>query len=69
MEWVSVKERLPDIGAPVIVCREQDKGRFVVEQGYRRLNGFWKVFGANTKRVTHWMPMPEPPEAVKRDGK
>lgn len=57
-EWISVKERLPDRFAPVIVCRAGGK----VEQGHRDVGDWWRVYGTRTKHVTHWMPMPEPPE-------
>lgn len=64
--WIDVKKRLPDVGVRVIVCR--DKGK--VEQGiYLGVNGWWKVYGTNTKSVTHWMPMPEPPRGVKELNK
>lgn len=56
--WISVKDRLPDRFEPVIVCREAGK----VEQGHRDVKDWWKVYGARTKRVTHWMPLPEPPK-------
>lgn len=23
---------------------------------------WWRVYGTRTKSVTHWMPMPDPPE-------
>ena len=64
MEWISVKDRLPDAFCPVIVYR---KGR--VEQGARDVNGWWKVYGTRTKSVTHWMPLPEPPSEEIAIGK
>ena len=60
--WISVKDRLPDSFKPVIVCREKAKGEFIVEQGHRDVNGWWKVYGTRAKSVTHWMPLPEPPK-------
>ena len=62
--WISVKDRLPDSFKPVIVCREKAKGEFIVEQGHRDVNGWWKVYGTRTKSVTHWMPLPEPPKEL-----
>lgn len=56
--WINVKDRLPEEFAPVIVCRKGGK----VESGMLDVNGWWKVYGTRTKNVTHWMPMPEPPE-------
>lgn len=62
MRWISVKDRLPDSFKPVIVCREKAKGEFIVEQGHRDVNGWWKVYGTRTKNVSYWMPLPEPPK-------
>lgn len=57
--WIPVSDRLPKVGMRVIVCRDEGK----VEQGiFLGASGFWKVFGANTKKVTHWQPLPEPPK-------
>ena len=60
--WISVEDRLPDSFKPVIVCREKAKGEFIVDQGHRDVNGWWKVYGTRTKNVSYWMPMPEPPK-------
>lgn len=56
--WISVADRLPETGVPVIVCREGGK----VEQGAKDVMDWWRVYGTRTKRVTHWMPLPEPPK-------
>lgn len=56
--WIPVTERLPETMQPVIVCRECGK----VEQGYKDVGDWWKVYGTRTKHVTHWMPLPQPPE-------
>ena len=58
--WISVADRLPEKGVPVIVCREGGK----VEQGAKDVMDWWRVYGTRTKRVTHWMPLPEPPKEV-----
>ena len=61
LRWISVTDRLPETNKAVIVCRKDGR----VEQGiFRGVNGWWKVYGTNTKSITHWMPMPEPPEEV-----
>lgn len=61
MEWISVKDILPEKFTAVIVYRTRKGKSPIVEQGTMELNGWWKVFGTRTKSVTHWMPMPEPP--------
>lgn len=57
-KWISVEERLPAPFEAVIVCRRGGK----VEQGYKAVGDWWRVYGTRTKNVTHWMPLPEPPE-------
>ncbi|MFR8002510.1 MAG: DUF551 domain-containing protein [Hydrogeniiclostridium sp.] len=59
--WISVEERLPERFEPVLVCREKN-GSPYVEQGYKDVGEWWKVYGTRTKQITHWMPLPEPPE-------
>lgn len=59
--WISVKDRLPEHFEPVLICREKN-GSPYVEQGYKDVGEWWKVYGTRTKQVTHWMPLPEPPE-------
>jgi len=55
-EWISVKERLPEIGVMVLVHRLE--GYYSVDQ-YRQLHGEIRSFMYN---VTHWMPLPSPPK-------
>lgn len=62
-KWISVKERLPDFGIPVLICWD----------GYTDIAEYWcgmvcpkwrtQHYGTvNLTSVTHWMPLPEPPE-------
>ena len=60
--WISVKDDLPPRLEPVLVCRRSRRGNRVVEQGIRDVDDRWKVYGTKTGGVTHWMPLPEPPE-------
>ena len=61
---ISVQDKLPPLGQPVIVYREYAWGEAKVEQGCRDLGGWWRVYGTRTKRITHWMPLPQPPKEV-----
>lgn len=63
--WISVDDKLPDRFQPVIICREKNRGEYIVEQGMRDIGDWWKVYGTRTKKVLYWMPMPEPPEKDK----
>lgn len=65
-EWISVKERLPEGGYLLLAVRYptasetilgscDSDGNFIDEDGYyfgHQRNGI----------VTHWMPLPKPPE-------
>ena len=65
-KWISVKERLPVKQFGVIVRT----GHNLVTTGWRSYHvdvkggELWEVDGAHNYRndVTHWMPLPEPPE-------
>jgi hypothetical protein len=59
-KWISVKDRLPDDSIPstFYLC---------YWNGYIRVCKYWrtrKVFEhrGKTVKVTHWMPLPEPPK-------
>ena len=61
MEWIRVEDRLPEGFVRVIVCVRGevrcaiwDKTRFNEDEYY---NG-----SIQPKAVTHWMPLPEPPD-------
>ena len=55
-EWISVKDRLPKPFESVLVFRD---GKISID--YSEENG-WFAYDFNGKRVTHWMPLPEPPK-------
>lgn len=65
--WISVEDELPPIGHRVIVFREYEWGEVRVEQGIRDIDGWWRVYGTRTKKVSHWMPLPAPPEGQDHD--
>ena len=56
-KWISVEERLPEQYATVIIWRDDCKNASI---GWL-ISGYWSV--PKGVRVTHWMPLPEPPEA------
>lgn len=50
------------ISDPVIVCVECENGERIVRTA-NTVDGVWKVKGIFFScRVTHWMPLPQPPE-------
>lgn len=54
--WIPVSERLPEDDSHVLVAR---KNGDVDTDMY--IKSWWKVDPAE-RRVTHWMPLPEPPK-------
>ena len=60
--WIPVSERLPEDGETVLTYKN---GQFDVLKYEMRRNG-WICGGWFWSRatVTHWMPLPEPPEEV-----
>lgn len=64
-EWISVKDRLPEKNSIVLVC--MDNGQYkVVLTSHLSSNGEWILYDKNRK-VTHWMPFPEPPKEGTHD--
>lgn len=67
-EWISVEERLPEMGKDVLCYCEFgiSKGMTVAGRFYANETVIrWMSFETedNTKyRITHWMPLPEPPK-------
>ena len=61
-EWISVKDKLPNIGIEVLVATRTKKGFRAVDKGY-----YWddRWVHRGTSEVTHWMPRPELPEEDK----
>ena len=67
-EWVSVNERLPDIGQRVLT----QKGGYVTicslyrrGQGKMRWNDGRRL--SDLEHYTHWMPIPQPPSKAQDD--
>ncbi|HHW4873787.1 DUF551 domain-containing protein [Escherichia coli] len=62
--WISCSERMPDDGQHVIILCD---GAFVLYAQYRDGEFFDVVrngeefFETQSRNVTHWMPLPEPP--------
>ena len=61
--WVSAKDRLPEKNVPVLVWEKQ--GFAYVDR--LEAECAWQIASTHHAIVTHWMPLPEPPEEVKRE--
>lgn len=63
--WVSVEDRLPEVGKDVLVCTT---GGVMLLPHHTIKNSttgeiHWLAYGEpyDVKGITHWMPLPEPP--------
>lgn len=66
MEWISVKDRLPENTGDVLIY-----GRFTIDCPRRVYEAFYDKkrdkftrLYINSKDVTHWMPLPDPPKTT-----
>lgn len=65
MKWISTKKKLPEPRADVLAVSVTRLGdffsvdvlRYSDGDWWRSMDGVWPFF------VTHWMPLPEPPES------
>ena len=68
--WISVKDKLPENNVTVLAYCEKTKKYFIGNRSccYFSKEAYWRHEGARgamytvTSKVTHWMPLPEPPE-------
>jgi len=62
MEWISVKDKLPNKNE-LVLCRVNDFGNEFTCIGEHSVTGaFWFQFSYQSlDKVTHWMPLPKPP--------
>ena len=63
-EWVSVDDRLPDAGGYVVCIEKRNPfSRFMPMVARIEKNGWANpITEQYISEVTHWMPLPEPPE-------
>lgn len=61
MEWISVEDRLPDTCGDFLVWMPKSNH---IAWAFLNSDKRWAASGFNNfyAGVTHWMPLPEPPE-------
>lgn len=62
-QWIPVSERLPEESGMYIVTANDRHAQRVSFVQWQKKNRMWNLTGARSYwRVTHWMPLPEPPK-------
>jgi hypothetical protein len=61
-KWVSVYDRLPDNTKAVLVCIVSTQGPSFFEIDHYVNGEFHFQALSKCNKVTHWMPLPEPPK-------
>lgn len=71
MEWISVKDRLPNDGVSVLVTVDLKHRKFVgvffhhkhpLHDEKKWISESQPDYDYGYENVTHWMPLPEPPK-------
>ena len=62
--WISVKDKLPDNNIEVLLYVNDGLGMYVSHGYYdsEREHAKWRECSLNLMTVTHWRPLPKPPE-------
>lgn len=67
-EWISVKDRLPEVGQKVLVCDvgpDSDHGIRALSLECDEKGTYWDDgdgWWFEPEDMSHWMPLPEPPK-------
>jgi len=76
-EWVSVEDRLPEVGSEryLILCKGGNRrlSYYWWNDGQRDVSDWQRVEGRGSVtdygyEVTHWQPLPPPPESTQQEG-
>lgn len=60
--WIPVEERLPEDGKNVLIFVSTMSSWWHVEVDWRTGNSWHNNAETDWNKITHWMPLPEPPE-------
>ena len=59
MKWISVNDKLPENDNSVLVAFDN---RTVDHDWYDKEFNHWSRLRYDTRKITHWMPLPNQPE-------
>ena len=64
-DWISVEDRLPEADGLVLIhAPSVQEGilPYIDTAWYEKITGWCLIFKWQTRQVTHWQPLPEPPK-------
>ncbi len=61
-DWIKVEDRLPEEGVSVLVSYHGLGPTIAYPIGTKGILQWWHSAGHHAINVTHWQPLPEPPE-------
>lgn len=61
VNWISVEDKLPNDREIVIIYWEYQGVKKITSGSYNAICDYWQHGGATQLKVSHWMPLPEPP--------
>lgn len=66
-EWINVKDKLPPFNTDVLTIDFNSKWPDICvavrnDQSMIEEPDYWSCYYGQRENVTHWMPLPEPPE-------
>ena len=66
MGWIKCSERLPEEGQKIIIFMPNFINGSWTETAFFGSNGSWclsaSILSIEKTKITHWMPLPDPPE-------
>ena len=64
MEWISVKERLPQATGKYLCAVKDKRGNLwtIASDWSLEMKSWFGDYGEIKNKVTHWMPLPDPPK-------
>lgn len=71
MNWISVKEKMPEFEMPVLICEEDNPDSQIIgklyQVVYKKDSNLCYFIGINDENilidVTHWMPLKKVPKS------